>query len=75
MNHSEHLTNNPPRELMTISECAAFLGLAVDTVYGYALTGALPGFKLGNRWRFRRSSVEKWIDDLEAEHRKAGKEN
>jgi excisionase family DNA binding protein len=51
----------PVPEIMDVEHCAAYLGLSKDTVYMYASTGFLPAFKLGNRWRFKKSMLEAWI--------------
>lgn len=52
-------------EVMDIRGAARYLHLSVDTLYRYACWGHIPAFKLGNRWRFRRSSLEKWMQELE----------
>lgn len=49
------------REVMNIHQTAAYLGISEDTLYRYASTGLLPAFKLGNRWRFKRSLLDAWI--------------
>ena len=49
------------REVMDIHEAAEYLSISEDTLYRYAKTGSLPAFKLGNRWRFKRTAVDAWI--------------
>lgn len=49
-------------EIMNIDQCAKYLGISPDTLYKYAAEGRLPGFKLGNRWRFKKSLIDQWID-------------
>jgi excisionase family DNA binding protein len=49
-------------EMLTIEELAAYLKLKPQTIYKWAQTGKVPGAKFGKEWRFRRSSIEKWID-------------
>lgn len=51
-----------PREVMDIRQAAAYLGISSDTLYKYASEAFVPAFKLGNRWRFRRSRLEEWMD-------------
>jgi excisionase family DNA binding protein len=51
-----------PREVMDVRQCANYLGLSEDTLYMYAQTGFVPAFKLGNRWRFKMSLINEWID-------------
>ena len=51
-----------PREVMNIEQAAHYLGISRDTLYKYASEGTIPAFKLGNRWRFRRAVINKWMD-------------
>jgi excisionase family DNA binding protein len=53
----------PLREVMDVRQASDYLGIASDTLYRYAATGFLPAFKLGNRWRFRRVLLDRWMDD------------
>src|SRR5690242_14519163 len=50
------------REVMDIRQASSYLGISPDTLYKYASEGFIPAFKLGNRWRFRRSRLEEWMD-------------
>lgn len=47
---------------MGVYQAAAYLGISMDTLYKYAASGALPAFKLGNRWKFKRSKLDEWMD-------------
>ena len=49
-------------EMLTIEELAAYLKLKPQTIYKWAQTGKIPGAKFGKEWRFRRSTIERWID-------------
>jgi excisionase family DNA binding protein len=51
-----------PREVMDIRQAADYLGISADSLYKYASEGFIPAFKLGNRWRFKRSLLESWIE-------------
>jgi excisionase family DNA binding protein len=46
------------REVMDIRQASEYL----DTLYKYASEGFVPAFKLGNRWRFKRSRLDGWMD-------------
>jgi excisionase family DNA binding protein len=59
----EHFLPAPPREVMDIQQCAAYLGISADTLYKYAASGDVPAFKLGNRWRFKLSLVNRWMEN------------
>ncbi len=51
------------REVMDIRQAAEYLGISGDTLYRYASEGLVPAFKLGNRWRFRKSLLDGWMDE------------
>lgn len=53
---------NAPREVLDIRQAADYLGISSDSLYRYASDGFIPAFKLGNRWRFRRSRLDEWMD-------------
>lgn len=46
---------------MTIRELATYLKMAEKTLYRLAGEGAVPGFKVGGAWRFRKTEIDKWI--------------
>ncbi len=50
------------REVMDIRQASDYLGISPDTLYKYASEGFMPAFKLGNRWRFKRSRLDEWMD-------------
>ncbi len=50
------------REVMDIRLASDYLGISPDTLYKYASDGFVPAFKLGNRWRFKRSRLDEWMD-------------
>lgn len=53
---------NGLREVMDIRQAADYLGISADSLYKYASDAFIPAFKLGNRWRFRRSRLDEWMD-------------
>jgi excisionase family DNA binding protein len=61
------------REVMDIRQASDYLGISADTLYKYASEGSVPAFKLGNRWRFKRSRLDEWMD-RESDRRSAGAE-
>jgi excisionase family DNA binding protein len=50
------------REVMDIRQAAEYMGISADSLYKYASEGFIPAFKLGNRWRFKRSLLESWME-------------
>jgi PTS system nitrogen regulatory IIA component len=50
-------------EIITAKEVAIFLRVSERTVYDWASSGTIPCGKLGTTWRFKRSEVEKWVNE------------
>ncbi len=55
------------REVMDIRQAADYLGISSDSLYKYASESLIPAFKLGNRWRFKRSLLDHWME-LQSSH-------
>ena len=53
---------NAARPIMDVHQAAQYLGVSVDAMYKYASSKVIPAFKLGNRWRFRKSRIDEWMD-------------
>lgn len=51
------------RSYLTIEEVARRFGVNPTTVYRLAQRGTLPGFKIGNQWRFSLQMLESWVTD------------
>jgi excisionase family DNA binding protein len=51
------------REVMNIRQASQYLGISPDTLYKYASEEIIPAFKLGNRWRFKKSILDNWMED------------
>ncbi len=51
------------REVRDIRQASEYLGISGDTLYRYASEGFIPAFKLGNRWRFKKSLLDAWMDE------------
>ena len=47
--------------VMTLEEVSRYLRINKSTVYRMARDGTLPAWKLGNVWRFKKESIERWI--------------
>lgn len=50
-------------EILTIEEVAKYLRVSERTVYDWAQKGEIPSGKIGTVWRFKRSEIEKWVND------------
>jgi len=55
------------REVMDIRQASDYLGISSDSLYKYASESLIPAFKLGNRWRFKRSLLDHWME-LQSSH-------
>ncbi|UCH12679.1 MAG: helix-turn-helix domain-containing protein [Candidatus Omnitrophota bacterium] len=53
------------KTLFTINELADYLKMRPITIYKHAAAGKLPGFKVGSKWRFKKSTIDKWIEEQE----------
>ena len=45
-----------------IETAAAFAGIAKSTLYKLTQEGRLPGQKVGRHWRFRKETIDRWLD-------------
>ena len=52
-------------ELLTIEELAEYLKISKHTLYKIVEKGKLPALKRVNRWRFKKSKIEKWLEEHE----------
>jgi len=47
---------------MNVKEASDYLGISPDTLYRYVYQDRIPAFKLGNRWKFKKTILDKWIE-------------
>ena len=50
------------REVMNIREASHYLGVSPDTLYRYIYEDRIPAFKLGNRWKFKKTVLDRWME-------------
>ncbi len=56
--------NSPPEhEILTLEEVAEYLRLKPQTIYKWAQERRIPAVKLGKEWRFRRSIIDRWMNE------------
>ena len=48
---------------MNIKEASEYLGVSTDTLYKYVYEAKIPAFKLGNRWKFKKSLLDQWMNE------------
>ena len=51
------------QEIMTIEELSEYLKVAKSTLYKLAQEGRLPGQKVGRHWRFRKETIDSWLNE------------
>jgi excisionase family DNA binding protein len=49
-------------KIMTLEEVANYLRLKPQTIYTWAQEKKIPAAKLGKEWRFKKSVVDKWLN-------------
>ena len=54
-------------EVMNIRQASQYLAISPDTLYKYLSDAKLPAFKLGNRWRFKKTTLDRWME-AQSEH-------
>jgi len=47
--------------VFTVQEVAIYLRMKPVTIYKHAKAGKLPCFKVGANWRFKKSTIDRWI--------------
>lgn len=52
-----------PADVLTIDDLAVYLKIAKSTLYKLAQEGRLPGQKVGKHWRFRKASIDRWLEE------------
>ena len=51
------------KEILTIEELAGYLRLKPQTIYKWVQGNRIPAAKLGKEWRFRKSTIDRWLDE------------
>jgi excisionase family DNA binding protein len=49
-------------EVMNIRQASQYLGVSADTLYKYVYEDRIPAFKLGNRWKFKKTILDSWME-------------
>jgi excisionase family DNA binding protein len=55
------MTDNPP-PVMTIEEASKYLQIPLSSLYKLAQDGKIPCQKVGRHWRFRKETIDQWLD-------------
>jgi PTS system nitrogen regulatory IIA component len=62
---SGHEAKPSEREVIDGNEAARLLSIHPVTLAEMAREGRIPAFKVGRVWRYRRSSLQRWMDEQE----------
>ncbi len=49
-------------EVMDIRQASQYLGVSRETLYKYLNEERIPAFKLGNRWRLKKTVLDRWME-------------
>jgi len=50
-------------DILTIDEVAKYLRVSERTVYDWAQRGEIPSGKIGTVWRFKKTDLERWVNE------------
>jgi len=48
-------------ELMTVKELGQYLRFTKKTIYKLLKQGSIPSVKIGNKWRFDKAAIDRWL--------------
>lgn len=56
-----------PGDVLTIEELSVYLKIPRSTLYKLVREGKIPSQKVGRHWRFRKETIDRWLDDTGTE--------
>ena len=59
--------------LLTLDELSEYVQVSKSTLYKLVQAGRVPGTKIGKHWRFRKATIDLWIDGNQQESTKLNK--
>jgi PAS domain S-box-containing protein/excisionase family DNA binding protein len=54
--------DRPKPSIMTVKELAKYMRVHTSTIYRLVRENKIPAIKVGNQWRFKKDSIDKWIE-------------
>ena len=60
-------------DFLTVDEISQYLRIPKSTIYKYTMVKKIPCIKVGKQIRFKRSSIDKWVEKQEFEIRRGRK--
>jgi excisionase family DNA binding protein len=55
--------NDSLDNVLTIEELAIYLKISKSTLYKLVREGKIPSQKVGRHWRFRKKSIDRWLEE------------
>lgn len=53
-------------DILTVEELHQYLKIPRPTIYTLAQQGRIPAAKVGKHWRFKKSSIDRWLRQQQA---------
>ncbi len=50
-------------QVLTIEEASKYLRIPLSSLYKIAQDGKIPCQKVGRHWRFRKETIDNWLDE------------
>lgn len=54
---------NIQTDILTIEELARYLKISKSTLYKLVREGKIPSQKVGRHWRFRKTAIDRWLEE------------
>lgn len=51
-------------DVLTIDELSVYVKVSKSTLYKLVREGKIPCQKVGRHWRFRKETIDRWLDDV-----------
>jgi len=49
-------------EVFSMKELSDYLNIPISTLYKLVREGKIPSQKIGRQWRFRKETIDRWLD-------------
>jgi len=61
-------------DVLTIEELSAYLKIPKSTLYKLVREGKVPCQKIGRHWRFRKETIDRWLEETHGDTKDGGNE-
>ncbi len=56
------MSENKLGAILTVDEISDYLKIPKSTIYKLVREGKIPAQKIGRHWRFRKESIDRWLE-------------